>query len=114
MDRIYVMQLVRSFQVGEISRRAFLRRASLAVGGMAAANMLLAACRPVTGTPRLVTEATPTGEGVGSATTNLTTEEGLEAGMVEYAGPDGSMLPAYFARPAAAGAHPGVIVIQEW
>ena len=53
MDRIYVMQLVRSFQVGAISRRTFLQRASVAVGGMAAANMLLAACRPVQGTPRL-------------------------------------------------------------
>ena len=39
MDRIYVMQLVRSFQVGQISRRV-LRRASVAAGGMAAANLL--------------------------------------------------------------------------
>ena len=34
MDRLYVMQLVRSFQVGEISRRTFLRRATAAVGGV--------------------------------------------------------------------------------
>jgi hypothetical protein len=65
MDRIYVMQLVRSFQVGQISRRAFLQRATAAVGGVAAANLLLAACRPITATPRPVTEETPTGEGVG-------------------------------------------------
>lgn len=115
MDRIYVMQLVRSFQVGQLSRRAFLQRASVAVGGMAAANLLLAACRPISGTPRPVTEATPTGEGVGSAATNLTTEEGLGAEMVEYAGPDGEMLPGYLARPAdAAGPLPAVIVLQEW
>ena len=115
MDRIYVMQLVRSFQVGQLSRRAFLQRASVAVGGMAAANLLLAACRPVSGTPRPVTEATPTGEGVGSAATNLSTEEGLIAEMVEYAGPDGEMLPGYLARPAdATGPLPAVIVLQEW
>jgi carboxymethylenebutenolidase len=115
MDRIYVMQLVRSFQVGQLSRRAFLQRASVAVGGMAAANLLLAACRPISSTPRPVTEATPTGEGVGSAETNMTTEEGLVAEMVEYAGPDGEMLPGYLARPEGAeGPLPAVIVLQEW
>lgn len=115
MDRIYVMQLVRSFQVGQISRRAFLQRASVAVGGMATANLLLAACRPVSGTPRPVTETTPTGEGVGSAATNMTTEDGLIAEMVEYEGPDGEMLPGYLARPENAdGPLPGVIVLQEW
>jgi carboxymethylenebutenolidase len=116
MDRIYVMQLVRSFQVGQISRRVFLQRASVALGGMAAANMLLAACTPVTreGAVRPVTEATPTGEGVGSAETNLTTEEGLIAEMVEYPGPDGAMLPGYLARPDDGAAHPGLIVLQEW
>lgn len=114
MDRIYVMQLVRSFQVGQISRRAFLQRASAAVGGMAAANLLLAACQPVSGTPRPVTEATPTGEGVGAPETSQTTEEGLIAEMVEYAGPDGDMLPGYLARPEGEGPYPAVIVLQEW
>jgi carboxymethylenebutenolidase len=108
------MQLVRSFQVGQISRRAFLQRASVAVGGMAAANLLLAACVPVSGTPRPVTEATPTGEGVGTPESSLTTEEGLVAEMVEYAGPDGEMLPGYLARPEGEGPYPGVIVLQEW
>ncbi len=116
MDRIYVMQLVRSFQVGQISRRAFLQRASVAVGGMAAANLLLAACQPVTreGAVRPVTEATPTGEGVGTPETNMTTEEGLVAEMVEYPGPDGATLSGYLARPEGEGPHPGVVVIQEW
>ena len=116
MDRIYVMQLVRSFQVGQISRRTFLQRASVAVGGMAAANLLLAACQPVTreGAVRPVTEATPTGEGVGTPETNMTTEEGLVAEMIEYPGPDGATLSGYLARPEGEGPHPGVIVIQEW
>ena len=88
MDRIYVMQLVRSFQVGQISRRTFCGGRARAVGGMAAANLLLAACVPVRreGAVRPVTEATPTGEGVGTPETNMTTEEGLIAESVEYPG----------------------------
>jgi hypothetical protein len=93
MDRIYVMQLVRSFQVGEISRRTFLRRATAAVGGLSAASLLLAACQPVTGTPRPVTEAVPSGEGVGSAESNMTTAAGLVTGAVEYPGLAGRRSP---------------------
>jgi len=115
MDRIYVMQLVRSFQVGAIDRRTFLQRASAAVGGLAAANFLLAGCQPVTaGVPRPVTEATPSGEGVGSVESSLTTEDGLVAGMVEYPGPGGETLTGYAARPDDGKAYPAVIVIQEW
>lgn len=114
MDRIYVMQLVRSFQVGEISRRTFLRRATAAVGAASAVSLLLAACQPVSAPPRPVTEPTPTGEGVGAPETNLTTEAGLVAGMVEYAGPDGEMLTGYWARPEGDGPWPAVIVLQEW
>lgn len=40
MDRVYVMQLVRSFQCGYLSRREFLQRASLVVGSTAAASLL--------------------------------------------------------------------------
>ena len=114
MDRLYVMQLVRSFQVGEISRRTFLRRATAAVGGLSAASLLLAACQPVTGTPRPVTEATPTGEGVGSPESNMTTDAGLVAGAVEYPGMDGETLTGYWARPEGDGPWPAVVVLQEW
>jgi carboxymethylenebutenolidase len=44
----------------------------------------------------------------------MTTEEGLIAEMVEYAGPGGEMLPGYLARPDGDGPHPSVIVLQEW
>jgi len=114
MDRIYVMQLVHSFQLGEISRRTFLQRATIAVGSMSAAALLLAACQPGDGAQRPVTEATPSGEGVGSVETNMTTEAGLVAGMVTYAGPAGETLTGYWARPAGDGAWPAVIVVQEW
>ena len=114
MDRIYVMQLVRSFQVGAIDRRTFLKRAGAAVGSLAAANLLLAACQPVTAPPREVLEATPSGEGVGSAATNQTTAAGLVAGPVEYPGPDGEVLTGYLARPEGTGPWPALIVLQEW
>ena len=76
--------------------------------------MLLAACQPVSGTPRPVLEATPSGEGVGSAATSLTTEEGLVTGMVDYAGPDGETLTGYLARPQGDKPGPAVVVLQEW
>ena len=114
MDRIYVMQLVRSFQVGALDRRTFLLRAGAALGSVAAANVLLAACAPVSNTPRPVLETTPSGEGVGSATTNMSTEEGLVAAPVEYPGPDGATLTGYLAYPDDGGAYPAAVVIQEW
>lgn len=48
MDRIYVMELVQAVQTGKLSRREFTRRAALAVGSLASANLLLAACQPIT------------------------------------------------------------------
>ena len=60
MDRVYTMQLVRSFQVGEMSRRDFLVKASAALGSFAAASTVLAACTPVTGPTEPVVVATLT------------------------------------------------------
>ena len=114
MDRIYVMQLVRSFQVGEINRRTFLLRAGAAMGSLAAANVLLAGCAPVSTFPRPVVEAAPSGEGVGSAATNMTSEDGLMAATVEYPGPGGETLTGYLAYPDDGGAYPAAVVMQEW
>ncbi len=111
MDRLYVMQLVRSFQAGYLSRREFLRRATLAVGSVAAANMLLAACgQPTTPVPPMVVAPTPApntnrpvgmGEGVGILETN-----------VRYG--SGNQLMGYMARPVDNTGRNAVIVIQEW
>ncbi|MEZ4868539.1 MAG: dienelactone hydrolase family protein [Caldilineaceae bacterium] len=110
MDRIYVMELVRSFQVGVISRREFSQRALAAVGSAAAVNLLLAACKPISPeAARPVVDATAT---------NTPPEEenytGLTTGPVEYPAQDGSNLSGYLARPEGDGAHPAVVVIQEW
>lgn len=109
MDRIYVMQLVRSFQVGEITRRTFLARASAALGSAAAANLLLAACQPVRPeTPPVLEEAGSTPEAAAEAPEGLITES------VEYPDQDGETLTGYLARPDSGEAAPAVIVIQEW
>lgn len=110
MDRVHVMQLVRSFQVGEISRRQFLIKATTALGSAAAAGMLLSACYPVTG------PTAPVVEGPQPETPDMPaiTEGGVTAGMVEYPGPQDDMLMGYLARPEGEGPFPGVIVIQEW
>lgn len=109
MDRVHVMQLVRSFQVGEISRRQFMVKATAALGSAAAAGMLLSACYPVTG------PTAPVVEGPQPETPDMppTTEGGVTAGMVEYPGQSGTLM-GYLARPEGEGPFPGVIVIQEW
>lgn len=117
MDRIQVMQLVRSFQVGGITRREFSRRLVIALGSVAAANVVLAACAPITPEPRPVV-AEPTAEGVAvegvTNGTTVTLAEGLAGGDVSYAGPDGSTLTGWLAYPDDGATYPAVIVIQEW
>lgn len=113
MDRVYVMQLVRSFQVGQISRREFLTRAAAAVGSMTAATMLLAACGQ-TGTqtpPPVVDEAQPT---TAPTAAEAEAEAGLVTEMVEYPDTDGETLMGYLARPEGTEPLPAVVVIQEW
>jgi carboxymethylenebutenolidase len=107
MNRIYVMQLARSFQVGELGRRDFLKKATAAMGSVAAANMLLAACNasPAENPPPVI-EDQPQAE--------AQPVEGMETEMVEYTDADGEQLMGYLARPAGSGPLPAVVVIQEW
>lgn len=110
MDRTQVMELVRSYQVGEVSRRDFLVRATLALGSVTLANTVLAACMPVTGPTAPVVEAT-----LPPATAEpVEVTPGVLAQVVSY--PDGQdgTLTAYVARPAGEGPWPAAIVIQEW
>ncbi len=104
MDRVYVMELVRSFQCGFLSRRDFVARASTALGSLAAANLLAAACVPVTPPPPPVV-ASPTAE------TAPADEEGA---IIEYGSAEGQPLTGYLARPASDQPAPAVVVIQEW
>lgn len=108
MDRVYVMELVQSFQVGKLNRREFTQRALAALGSMAAVNVLLAGCQPIQPeAARPVVEAT-------TAPAEEESYEGLETGMVEYPDQDGETLMGYLARPTGEEAKPAVLVIQEW
>lgn len=110
MDRTYVMELVRSHQVGELSRREFLARAAVALGSVTLANTVLAACMPVTGPTAPVVVATlPPAPQVPQEVS-----PGVLAQRVSYPDGQGGTLTAYVARPAGAGRWPAVIVIQEW
>jgi len=113
IDRIDAMKLVRSFQVGEVSRRDFLKKSTAIFGSVAAANMLLAACVPLEATPPEVVKEESGGEGEGSGTAMMGAD-GLTTGMVEYVDTDGEVLMGYMARPEGDEPAPAVIVIQEW
>jgi len=116
MDRVYVMQLVRSFQVGELSRRDFLKRATAALGSVAAANMVLAACNtfPNQSVPPVV-EENPQQEAESSGDGEPEDSgESMVTEMVEYTDADGEALMGYLARPAGEEPRPAVVVIQEW
>ncbi|CAN5460380.1 hypothetical protein BH10CHL1_BH10CHL1_50160 [soil metagenome] len=128
MDRAYVMELVKSFQTGGMTRRDFTKRATVALGSVAMVNLLLAACQPIspnqaptattatgTITNTTATTGTTTLTNTSTATTTITTDEsGLTTGMVEYPGLDNQTLTGYQARPDDGQPHPVVIVIQEW
>jgi len=110
MDRVYVMQLVRSFQVGDMSRRDFLKRSTAALGSLAAANALLAACAqfPNEDPPPVLEEPQA------AASPGPATEADLTTGVVEYPDADGETLMGYLAYPTGGEARPAVVVIQEW
>lgn len=121
-NRIHVMELVRAYQCGQISRRDFLRQATAAFGSTAAAALLAACRQPAAGTPPPVvvtpspTVASPAAT-VGptpGATAAVTPAGGVEARTVEYPDPDGETLMGYLALPATDEPRSAVVVIQEW
>lgn len=119
MDRVYVMQLVRSFQVGELSRRNFILRASAALGSVAMADMLLAACaaNPNPTAPPVVEQAQPTQSPAASVPTEAAppaNQANLVTETVNYKDTDGETLMGYLARPQGDTPKPAVVVIQEW
>lgn len=111
MDRVYVMKLVRAYQCGFISRRDFVARAAAALGSLAAANTLAAACVPVpTAVPPVVQETQP----AANPTPEAIAEGELITEVAQYPNADGEILMGYLARPTTDDRHPAVIVIQEW
>lgn len=117
MDRIQMMEMVRSFQCGQLSRREFLKRATLVVGATAAAQ-LLAACgaSPAGDNPSPVVDEEATRAAATTPTTGAAESESndLMTENVTYPDGEGGELMGYLARPAAEGQYSAVIVIQEW
>jgi carboxymethylenebutenolidase len=123
MDRVHVMQLVRAFQVGELTRRQFVSRATLALGSVSAVNMLLAACASPTRSsvpPPVVIDpdAADSGdtEGVGAPPE---AGEDLLAGLaraetISYGSQGDQALTGYYAEPEGGAQAPAVVLIQEW
>jgi carboxymethylenebutenolidase len=122
MDRIKAMNLVTSYQLGQISRRQFIRRAVVTFGSLSVANMVLAACQavPITAPQPTLIQTPQAAED--PAPTAVATEEAVEEAadgdliteMVSYPGEDGEELTGYLARPADGEPRAAVIVIQEW
>ena len=110
MNRIYVMELVRSFQVGQLTRRDFEEQAAAALGSLSAAHMLLAACDVTSREAPPVILKEPEASltwSFESAARSL-----LLAETAEYPDLDGETLTGYLARPVESGRRPAVVVIQ--
>lgn len=109
MDRIYLMELVRSFQLGQLNRRTFLARATKALGSAASAGLLLSACQhSKEDNPPPVVESPQRDD------TQTAVVAGLVTSMVDYPGAGDAELMGYLARPEGEATRPGVVVVQEW
>lgn len=80
--------------MGELTRRDFLRRASAALGSVAAANLLLAACNnnPNPTAPPVVEEAAQPTQAPATEAAAAGSETDLNNEMVEYQDADGETL----------------------
>ncbi|MCB8976464.1 MAG: dienelactone hydrolase family protein [Ardenticatenaceae bacterium] len=111
MNRVELMELVRDYQVGGVSRRQFLLRATAVLGSAIAANTLLAACSsaPNDDPPPVVDESQPT------AVVGSSSDGAMVTGIVSYPGlADGEELMGYWAFQEGGEPRPAIIVIQEW
>jgi len=110
MNRVELMELVRDYQIGSMTRRQFLLRATAVLGSVIAANTLLAACtaNPNENPPPVVDESQP------SATVGSSSDGELVTGIVSYPGLDNDDLMGYRAYQEGGESRPAIIVIQEW
>ena len=132
MQRYLVEEEAEKWQDGRISRREFIRRATLILGSAAVAGPVLLAmgCDPSTPQASPTTEASPLPGSTGIVGTTATpnssspspyhvplNDADVRAGMVEFPASDGSTLKGYVAVPTPTNARiktpPGVLVIHE-
>lgn len=113
-----VQQLVSEYKAGKVSRRQFLQRAALILGGVASANALLLAAngapfQQVIAAANQVGTAQPTSAATMAATQSATQSADIETSMVTFKGGTEDA-PGYLARPKGAGPFPAIVLIQEW
>lgn len=110
MDERKVDQLVADYKAGQVSRRDFLQRATVLLGGGGMATALLLAAQGASFTEvaraagQIEAQATP-------AATASAPDIETSAVTFRTSGQDGQ---GYLAKPIGAGPFPAVIVIQEW
>ena len=125
LERYVVEEQVEDFNDGLISRRELLRRVTLVTGSLAATLALLEAMgcgsqpsgtaspTPTTGTAANRPYATPPGAPTSDGVTVRPDDSRLRVEPLPVKGADGAQLITYFARPAAGGPVPGVVVVHE-
>lgn len=129
IQRYLVEEHIEEFNDGRISRRELVRRATLILGGAAAALAALAACgaqeRPagqagatVAGAPAVtavpaVGYATPPAAPTRDGVTVKPDDPRIVAQRIDVPASDGAKLIGYLARPKADGRYAGILVIHE-
>ncbi len=110
MNRVELMELVRDYQIGGMTRRQFLVRSTAVLGSALAANTLLAACtaNPNDNPPPVVDESQPT------AVVSSSSDGQMVSGIMSYPGPEDAALMGYWAYQEGGEPRPAIIVIQEW
>lgn len=109
MNRVELMETVRAYQLGGLTRRQFLIKSTAVLGSVASAHTLLAACNanPNANPPPVVDESAST-PAASTPSANLVNQ------TVTYPGANGEELVGYLAYLPDGPPRPGVIVIQEW
>lgn len=110
MDERNVEQLVAEYKAGQVSRRDFIQRASVMLGGAGMATALLLAAQ---GAP-FATVARAAGQVEAQATPAATASAtDIETSAIKFktSGEEGQ---GYLAKPKGDGPFPAVVVIQEW
>lgn len=121
MNRIELMELVREYQIGHVSRRQFLVRSTAVLGSVVAANSLLAACTaaPNENPPPVVETSQPTAAATEAKPTETAAADSGSSpepmsGIVTYPGLADETLMGYWTHQGGNAPRPAVIVIQEW
>ena len=121
MNRIELMELVREYQIGQVSRRQFLVRSTAVLGSVVAANSLLAACTaaPNDNPPPVVETSQPTAAATEAKPTETAAADSGNSpepmsGIVTYPGLADETLMGYWTHQGGNAPRPAVIVIQEW